>query len=236
VNKIDALLPDTETPYVVPPKLFWFFSPRLGVTYDLFGDGKTVLKLAYTLYPGNGLGTGYNQKFGQYGTLFFWWADGHGYGENTTPDSVATWDELYWASYTSSRTPYHAFDAGGNFVGNTDRENGYMYSGCVLGQTTLSDSHTSVNVANWKTDLTHEFNISVEHELFQDFGLSLSFNYKRMGRFSWTLDYYPDTDHVLSKDDYIVAGTVPATLANGLGDSFPTGEAANKQWYVNSLP
>lgn len=235
VSKIQTLMPDTTTPFVTPPKLYWFFSPRLGVTYDLFGDGKTVLKLAYTLYPGGGLGTGYNMPFGQYGLLNFWWADGYGYGTNIdggNPDGVATWDELYWASYDSARTPYHAFDTGGVFVGNTDREYGYMYSGCTLGQTELEASHTSVDLADWKTDLTHEFNISVEHELAQDFGISLSFNWKRMGRFSWTQDYYPALDHVRSKDDYIVAGTVPDTLTNGEGGSFPTGDAAGRPWYV----
>jgi hypothetical protein len=235
VAKIQALLPDTTTPYVVPPKLYWFFSPRLGITYDLFGDGKTILKLAYSLYPGGGLGTGYNMPFGQYGRVRFWWADGYGYGTNAdgeNPDGLATWDELYWASYDGLYTPYHAFDAGGAFVGNTDREYGYMYMDCTLGQTDLEASHQSVDLANWKTDLTHEFNISVEHEIFQDFGVSLSFNYKRMGRFSWTLDYYPELDHVRSKDDYIIAGYVPEMLDNGEGGSFPTGEAAGKPWYV----
>ncbi len=86
-----------------------------------------------------------------------------------------------------------------------------MYSGCTLGQSELTTPTVSVDLANWNTDLTHEFNVSIEHELFQDFGLSLSFNYKRMGRYSWTLDYYPGTDHVLSKNDYVVAGTVPGT-------------------------
>ena len=237
VDAIASLLPDTVTPLVTPPKLYWFSSPRLGVTYDLFGDGKTVLKAAYTLYPGGGLGTGYNTPFGQYGTLRFWWADGYGFGStpgNPTAgaDGVATFDELYWASFDSVRTPYHAFDTEGTFVGNTDREYGYMYSGFTFGSTELSPSHSLVDLANWKTDLTHEVNISIEHELFQDFGLSLSFNWKRMGRFSWSPDFYPDLNHLRSKDDYVIAGTVPDTLTNGLGDSFDPGEAAGKPWYV----
>ncbi|HSQ79238.1 MAG TPA: hypothetical protein VLN41_01460, partial [Candidatus Bathyarchaeia archaeon] len=128
--------------------------------------------------------------------------------------------------------PYHAFDTAGAFVGNTDREYGYMYSGCTLGETNLAASHSSVDLNNWKTDLTHEFNISIEHELAQDFGISLSFNWKRMGRFSWTLDYYPELDHVRSKDDYIVGGYVPETLTNGEGASFPTGDAGGRPWYV----
>ena len=245
VDAISALLPDTITPYVLPPKLYWFFSPRLGITYDLFGNGKTVLKAAYTLYPGHGLGTGYNTPFGQYGTLRFWWADGYGFGSTpgnptSAPDGVATFDELYWAAFDSHRTPYHAFNTSGTFVGNVDREYGYMYSGCTLGETTLSPSHSLVDLANWKTDLTHEVNLSVEHEVFQDFGISLSFNWKRMGRFSWSPDYYPagydpenpTADHLRSKDDYVIAGQVPATLTNGLGQSFDPGEAANKNWYV----
>jgi hypothetical protein len=235
VNAIADLLPDTTTPYVVPPDTFWFFSPRLGVTYDLFGTGKTVLKFAYSLYPGGGLGTGYNMPFGQYGRVNFWWADGYGYGTNIdgdNPDGVATWDELYWAAYAGPRPAYHAFNTSGVFVGDVDREYGYMYSDCILGETDLEDSHQSVDRENWKTDLTHELNLSIEHELFRDFGLSLSFNYKRMGRFSWTVDYYPALSHVRSKDDYIIAGTVPATLTNGLGQTFDPGEAAGKHWYV----
>jgi hypothetical protein len=235
VNAIADLLPDTVTPFVVPPKLYWFFSPRLGVTYDLFGTGKTVLKLAYSLYPGGGLGTGYNTPFGQYGNLRFWWADGYGYDTNINgdnPDGVATFDELYWAAFSGSRPVYHAFDTSGVFVGNEAREYGYMYSDCTLRATDLEDSHQSIDLSNWKTDLTHEVNFSIEHEVFHDFGLSLSFNWKRMGRYSWTLDYYPELNHIRSKDDYVIAGYVPSTLTNGLGQSFDPGEAAGLPWYV----
>ena len=235
VNRVAALFPDTVRPYSAPPKLFWFFSPRLGITYDIFGNGKTIFKAAYTLYPGHGLGQGYNRPFGAGGRIRFWWADGYGYGTNADGnniDGTATWDELYWASYDSSRTAYHAFDSNGNFVGNTARENGYMYSGFVWGSTELSPSRSLIDLANWKTDLTHEVNISIEREIIRDFGVSLGFNWKRMGRFSWSPAYYPALDHVQSKDDYVIGGTVPATLTNPDGDTFNPGEAAGKPWYV----
>ena len=245
VDAIAPLMPDTERPYAAPPKLFWFFSPRLGVTYDLFGDGKTIIKAAYTLYPGNGLGQQYNRPFGAGGTLHFWWADGYGFGSTPTvptsdADGVATFDELYWASYNTARTPYHAFDPSGGFVGNTARENGYMYSGFVWGSTALNPSRSLVDEANWKTDLTHEVNISIEREIARNFGLSLGFNWKDMGRFSWSPDYYPvgydpanpTQDHLRSKDDYVVAGTVPTTLLDLDGNEFDPGEAADKPWYV----
>ena len=238
VDAIAPLLPDTLRPYSAPPKLFWFFSPRLGVTYDIFGDGKTIFKAAYTLYPGGGLGQWYNRPFGAGGTLHFWWADGYGFGSTPTepssePDGVATFDELYWASKDSVRTPYHAFDAAGAFVGNTARETGYMYSGFTWGSTSLESSRSLVDLANWKTDLTHEVNISIEREIIQNFGLSLSFTWKKMNRFSWSPDYYPDLDHLRSKADYVVAGTVPDTLTDiYTGDTFDPGEAAGKPWYV----
>jgi len=237
VDAISALLPDTIRPYSAPPKLYWFFSPRLGMTYDLFGDGKTVLKAAYTLYPGNGLDQSYNRPFGAGGRVRFWWADGYGFGSTpTTPtseaDGVATFDELYWASFDSVRAPYHAFDPTGAFVGNTARENGYMYSGFTWGSTSLGASRLSVDLANWKTSLTHEVNFTVEHEIMQNFGVSLGFTWKRMGRYSWTLPYYPDSNHVQNKDDYVVGGTVPTTLVTPGGETFNPGEAAGRPWYV----
>jgi hypothetical protein len=231
VNAIYNLMPDTTRPYVEPIKLFWMFSPRLGVTYDIFGDGKTIVKAAYTLYPGGDLGLAYTTPFGAGGRLRFWWADGYGYGDNVDGaniDGVATLDELYWASYTSARTAYHAFDEEGAFVGDTVREKGYMYSDFTWGSTALSDSRSLIDLANWKPSQTHEFNLSLEREIFQDFGMSLSFTWKRMGRFSWSPAYYPDTDHLRSKDDYLIAGYIPDTLPDG---SDP-GEAAGKPWYL----
>jgi hypothetical protein len=239
VNKISALLPDVSQPYIEPPAVYWFFSPRLGATWDINGNGKTVLKAAYSLYPGYGPGTVYNRPYGMGDisntvALRFWWADGYGYGGNTggaNIDGVATWDELYWAVWNSARTPYHAFDAAGNFVGDVEDANGLMYWGTELGSTELMPSHYSIDLDTWQTDLTHEFNISVEREIMKDFAVSLGFNYKDMGRFSWTVDYYPELDHVRSKDDYVIGGTVPTTLTGG-GQSFDPGEAAGRPWYV----
>lgn len=235
VNAIAALFPDTLRPYAESIKQFWFFSPRLGVTYDIFGDGKTIAKLAYSMYPGGGLGTGYTTPFGAGGYLNFWWADGYGYGTNTgglNADGVATMDELYWAANVSARTPYHAFDEAGAFVGDAARENGLMYTGFTWGSTALQDSRSLIDLENWKTSMTHEVNLSIEREIFADFGVSLGFNWKRMGRFSWSPSYYPATDHLRSKDDYLIAGYIPNTLVDGNGNSLDPGEAAGLPWYL----
>jgi len=59
--------------------------------------------------------------------------------------------------------------------------NGLMYWGTELGSTELMPSHYSIDLDTWQTDLTHEFNISVEREIMKDFAVSLGFNYKDMG-------------------------------------------------------
>jgi hypothetical protein len=236
VDTLYALFPETNRPYSGPPKTYWFFSPRLGITYDLFGDGKTVLKAAYTLYPGYGPSQWYNRPFGAGGNLYFYWADGYGYGGNVGGDDidgVATLDELYWAANDGETfTAYHAFKPGGQFVGNTAREEGYMYSGFTWGSTALSPSRNYIDLDTWKTNLTHEFNLSIEREIMQNFGVSLGFNYKKMGGYSWTQPYYPTSGHIRNKDDYIVAGTVQNPLITPDDDTFDPGQAAGKSWYL----
>jgi hypothetical protein len=228
---IKALLPDSNRDYVEPGKLWWTFSPRLGLTYDIFGDGKTIAKVAYSLYRGSGLGTGFWTPFGMYGNLNFYW-----YDEND--DVQVSLDELYWADYsTSARTAYHAFEDG-VFVGNYTREKGLHWSGFDWeNPTQLSDPTSYVDVNTWTPSKTHELSIAIEREIFKDFGASLSYSWKRMGNFSWSRDYYPEeyfpglNDHVRTKDDYEIGGYVPDVLDNGV-ETWDPGEAAGRPWYV----
>ncbi len=59
IPKLAALLPDNHSPRVDRPIRFLSFSIRGGLTYDLFGDGKTIAKLGSSLYPGGALGASY---------------------------------------------------------------------------------------------------------------------------------------------------------------------------------
>ena len=125
--KLAPLIPEKQVPNFKQEKIWWYFSPRLGLTYDIFGNGKTIFKAAYSFYPGSGLGTGPWTPYGFYGSMNFCWDDATNAGGNG--DGKPQLNELYWADYTSARTPYRAFDDGGNFVGNYAREFGLMYSG-----------------------------------------------------------------------------------------------------------
>ena len=79
------------------------FSPRIGFTWDLTGDGKTVAKLALSQY-GDVMGTGWyrNSPRGTGGSMGFWWND------NLTETAaqgkgLMEFDEMFWGY--SSRQP-----------------------------------------------------------------------------------------------------------------------------------
>ena len=235
VAKIISIQGDTHQPDLIkPPKISWYFSPRLGVTYDIFGDGKTIAKLAYTMYPGGGLGTAYNMPFGIYGWLDFWGIDFNGDGKYAL-------NELFWTDVTSvASTPYRVFDDAGNFIGNTARElNSYWGGTLTLGGQELSPSTTSVDTSTWKPTQTHEFNVSIDREIFKDFGVNANVTYKFTDRYSWTQAYYPaaafptlsDPNHLRNKNDYIIVGYVPDVNTTTTGVTFDPGEAKGRPYY-----
>jgi len=243
VAKLAAMIPPKNRDYIEPGKKFWFLSPRLGLTYDLFGDGKTIAKAAYSLYKGGGLGTTWWTPYGMYGSMNFWWVDAN-------KDNKASLNELYWGDYSkSSRPAYRVFDDAGNFVGNHVREYSLHWSGWNWDNPTgLSNPVYYIDLDKWKTSLTHEVFFSLEREIMHNFGASLSYTWKRMGRWSESRSYYPLEfyptlgDHVRSKDDYEIGGYVPETLANpATGATWDPGEAKGRPWYVlknaaNTMP
>jgi len=233
IASIRQLMPDQLRPSVTAQKLYTMLSPRIGLTYDLFGNGKTILKASYSLYPGYGLGTQFWEPYGLGGWMNYWWWDVNTNGQ-------ASKDELYWIN-TNSQTQaiYNVFDPiTGNFIGNTTREEGNMWGGFTWGSPTLSAPTSHVDTNTWKTDLTHEIGISVDREIMKNFGVSLNFTWKRMGRFSWWLnEYFTDYDgntlatpYIQNTGDYEVKGVVPNAL-NADGTSVSPGEAAGKEWW-----
>ena len=237
ISKIIGLQPDMVVAnQIKPPKIYTTISPRIGLTYDIFGDGRTIGKVAYTMYPGTGLGTGYNTPGGMYPWLDFWGAD-------LNEDGVFGLDELYWTNYFVANNPvYRVFDDAGNFIGDVDRDQESWWGGQVeFGGQAVTDPTVFVDANTWKVSLTHELSVSLDREIYKDFGVSLGFTWKRMGRFSWTNSYYPESGHIRNKDDYVIGGTVPETMhAPGpdgvLGTSddiaYSTGDAAGRPWYV----
>lgn len=67
------------------------FSPRVGFTYDITGDAKTLLKGNFALYPSTlGINEVYYMQNTTWKELDFWWM------EDTNGDGVPQADEVYW--------------------------------------------------------------------------------------------------------------------------------------------
>jgi len=227
-EKLAAVYPRVKAPSR-DPKHYWnTFSPRLGLTYDVFGDGKTIVKLSGAIF-GEFMSTWRAWMWaygGLWGWMNFWWYDAN-------KDGKIDWKELYWANQ-DTLSLYRAWNDAGQFVGNYPREEGYMWGDFdPANPTKLEEPYYTID-PNWTAQRTRELLFSVERELFPNFGVALDLTYRIYDRFHAEFWYWPDTGKILNnKDYYMVAGTVPATVVDKTtGKSYSTDKAAGKQWYV----
>jgi len=235
IDKIDALLPglafkDPITAKSVDgAKYGWkAWSPRIGITWDVMGDGKTLAKASFGMY-GDFMGTGmadYWLPGGGSGNLAFWWKD--------NGDGICNFDELYWLYRRGAGTnyaPYRAFDDAGNFIGNWTDASGYYWANFDYTnplKTTIPYSQFEKDAG---TSRTTEAMLTLEKEIFTDFAVSLIGTYRKYDQFYWGLKWFKDTTGVIQNQSwYASAGKPPATLP-GLGS---TKEAANHEWYYTT--
>jgi hypothetical protein len=225
-----------------------FFSPRVGLTWDITGDGKTIGKASFAMY-GDFMGTGsYNQMpGGTGGYINFWWLD-----QDRNEEMEFT--ELYWRGVvTNPYQPYPVFDAAGNFLPTAAQladAYGVMWGG-VASWATRNDLTAPYDELDpsYGTTRTTEFMLTMEREIFTDFAVTVNATYRRYDQFNWSWDIFVEDDS-LPKDqwvrhnqsrDWFVSAT--STLADALppasynvtgvdtlwdGD---TGEAPEHDWY-----
>ena len=224
----------------IDPRYRWStWSPRLGLAWDLKGDGRTVLKLSLAQY-GDVLpaGASVQQPLGLAGNFNFWWKDGDA-------DNVVDTTEIYWQHsalhatapnqlYTIFNTSGTLTDAAtaaltggfesdaylaGNFSGFswTDREAiNYDYL------TTFYRSDINPSAANVKSSpRTREITLGLEKEIRPDLTASLGLTWRRYDRFDWAkpfypADIYPSTPDLVIDNTtgpwYVEAGTIPETI------------------------
>jgi hypothetical protein len=143
------------------PAVWNDFSPRLGMTYDFSGTGKTVAKASYSIYYGQ-------RSPGQAvsplnpvttASIRFPWTDLNG-------DNVVQVNELDQTRILS-------------YSGNYDPDN----------PTALTTSG-SID-PNVKNDRTREFIVGLDHELRPGFGVSASYIWRKYDQFAWsdTIDF-----------------------------------------------
>jgi hypothetical protein len=225
-----------------------FWSPRLGITWDITGDGKTIGKASFAMY-GDFMGTSSYNKMpgGTGGWIDFWWMD-------SNKDEQLEFTELYWRGTGSGLIaedeymPYNVFDAAGNFLPDADHiEDAYNVGwGGVADWATrneLSAPYDDLD-PSYGSSRTSEFMLTVEREIFTDFAVSVNATYRRYDHFNWRVPFFPvgGTNYYQQSDWFVsatsilsdanVPGSVPIDpLIDTLWDG-NTGEASQHDWYV----
>jgi hypothetical protein len=196
-------------------------SPRIGLTWDIFGDGKTVARLALSQY-GDIMGVGWYtvSPTGTGGSFYPWWFDGNA-------DSKVDWNELYWRY--STRFPYASGEFGqyryvpyqifanssgaltpeaefalNNFY-NPDNVltrysceayysggvSGYDWYGQIPVDYTTGDTRFFANRKAQNSARTREFMVTLEREVITDFAASVNFTYRKFDNMMSGYTYYP---------------------------------------------
>src|SRR6185369_2017582 len=130
------------------------WSPRGGITYDLSGDGKTILKASASRYWGIGMSTASRlEPTGTTTTLRFPWKDLNG-------DKTVQVNEL------------QVYKADGKTLNLLNSPAGYDPNNPG------SPISLSIVDPNLKNDITDEFIGGVDRELMADFGVGAQFIYR----------------------------------------------------------
>ena len=219
------------------------WSPRIGVTWDINGTGKTVLKLALSQY-GDVMGTGYNaaSPLGTGGTARFWWNDG---ANGNALDSVVQFGEMYWNYWSGGANPYGVYrlftDAGAYtpeataaLVGGSSSNarlagnySGYDWAN----KTGLDYSNITTYFFNNKvksSTRTSEILLTLEREIIADFSAQINLTYRKYDNFDTWWQYFPESIYgedypewagqVIDDQSgpwYVEAGTIPDEVQIG---------------------
>jgi len=229
VDLLDQALPGVSIPGITATaadgsKYNWStWSPRLGLTWDVGGDGKTIAKLSLAQY-GDYMGVGEAARWmpgGGSGWMEFWWQD--------NGDGIVDYPELFW-NRIADYSLYPVFDGDGNFIGDYADAAGTFYGGFDPENPVALTSPYQTIDKNAGSSRTTEVILSLEKEIFPDASVMIGLNYRKYDTLKWTLKYFPDTGVFQNQDWYISAGLPPATIP-GIGDTL---DAKDHEYYYTS--
>jgi len=218
------------------------WSPRIGLTWDVSGDGKTVAKLALSQY-GDIMGVGWYgaTPSATGGGMRFWWYD--------NGDKKMQLDEMYWA-YSSRNpagtayVPYRVFTSGGAFTPAAQAAlvGGYNSDAYVYGNYYSYDILNPDEPPNYTAGLTtyflnrkamsgsrtREVLLTLEREVLPDFSAGVNLTYRYFDGSQAGYRYYPQEhqdEYPLytgtriiepgAGNWYVQAGTVPNSYTIG---------------------
>jgi len=150
-------LPALAFPGKEAPVTFKNFSPRLGITYDLLGDGRTVAKFNYSRYVSQlgsgGIASTYNTVVSTY--VRYPWVDVNGDKFIQANEVVLTADPLSWTS-------------------------GYDY------KNPTATSTTGTVDPSLTMDTTDEIMVSFDKQIGSRFAVSASYIWRKYSNFAWS--------------------------------------------------
>jgi hypothetical protein len=168
------LLPAFTYPGVDPGVSFLFVSPRLGFTFDLTGDGKTILRGNAAIY-GSQQGPWAAQWISSSSLAYagYFWTDANG-DDRVTSDELVGYP-LDGILYFDGFDPWDPTNVEGPYAIDPDL----------------------------KTELIDEIILGMEREIFTDFSVSANFIYRRNHRFMWTPYYDKETGWIEQQSDWV---------------------------------
>jgi hypothetical protein len=188
------------------PGVKWnVLSPRLSLSYDLFGNGKDVVKFSVARYgsqSGDNLIDNINPL--AWTSIYFIWQD-------YNADSLVTRDELFGLDWSdmSLKDP-------------SDPDYWYSYTPAVNPNDPYDLTPQNRYDANYNSPLLDEISLAYQKELFTDFVGSLELFYKKYHRQTWIRSMNADGE-LETEDNYYIAGhddTVDADIY-GRTENFP---------------
>jgi hypothetical protein len=248
-----AYMPGTVVPNIKPAYHWNVLSPRLGITYDLFGTGKTILKLSGSMY-GDFMGTSrasYWNPQGTSGWMTFYWLDGGLAGG--LQDGKVQANELYtYDPVTYAPVQLLVSNGSSSYMVNpyfTANQYGINWYGFTPGSTASTPSPYTVD-PNATSTHTWEVLATLEHEVLPDFSISLQATYRKYDHQSWDVPFYangPYGDYsingqnvILGPSDYSPVGTIPSSITytdnNGNTQSVNLGAGAGRTFYLLQSP
>jgi hypothetical protein len=165
------------------------FSPRLSVSYDIFGTGKDIIKLSISRYgsvSGNSFVDFINPAGSSYIRLLWIDADGDGRVQE---------GELWGYDWSTS-----------TLKDRNDPQYWLRYTGFDPSNPTAQTNPNKFD-PDYSAPLKDEVVLSYQKELLIDFAARLELFYSRFHKLTWTRGYFAD-GHVETKDDYFAAGHV----------------------------
>jgi hypothetical protein len=169
------------------------FSPRVGVTYALGNDRRTILKASYAHFVDN-LNTplvGRTNPLGGVAYAYYSWNDAN--GDNlVSPGEVDT-------SPSGLQFPRGYDPANPGAVGSTP--NGIAH--------------------NLKAPRTDEIVVGVDHALLPSLALGLQYTYRKYTDTLYEAPYYASTGRILNSGDYVQYDTLAGTTPDGHAFNIP---------------